>query len=207
MMSILAPLSLYAQNISRDSDTEGTTAPEVLSELPFETCDRLARATVSRATAGLSPAAMALAFTDWAMHLTFSPGKQLDLVRRAAEGAIGNLAFAARSASGADQDPCGLALPQDRRFHGPHWQAPPFNLYAHNFLSIERWWEAATTTVRGVSTHHEKVVTFAMRQLLDTVAPSNFHADQSARPGAHPNRMRHEPCARPVQLDRRLRSS
>ncbi len=173
-MSILTPLSLYAQNISRDSDTEGTTAPEVSSELPFETFDRLARATVSRATGGLSPAAMALAFTDWAMHLTLLPGKQIDLVRRAAEGAIGNLAFAAWSASGADQDPCGLALPQDRRFRGPLWRAPPFNLYAHNFLSIERWWEAATTTVRGVSTHHERVATFAMRQLLDTVAPSNF---------------------------------
>ena len=67
-----------------------------------------------------------------------------------------------------------MALPQDRRFRGPLWRALPFNLYAHNFLSIERWWEAATTTVRGVSKQHENVVTFAMRQLLDTVAPSNF---------------------------------
>lgn len=108
------------------------------------------------------------------MHLMLSPGKQLDLVCQAAEGAIGNLTFAAWSASGLDRDPCGLALPQDRRFRGPLWQAPPFNLYAHNFLSIERWWEAATTMVRGVSTHHEGVATFTMRQLLDTVAPSNF---------------------------------
>ena len=173
-MSILTPLALYTQNISRDSDTEGTAAPEVLSEDPFETCDRMARATVSRATGGLSPAALALAFADWSMHSAFSPGKQIDLVRRATEGAISNLAFAAWSASGADQDPCGLALPHNRRFRGPLWRAPPFNLYAHNFLSIERWWEAATTMVRGVSAHHEGVATFAMRQLLDTVAPTNF---------------------------------
>ena len=99
-MSILTPLSLYTQNISRDCDTEGTTAPGVFSEVPFETCDRLARAIVSRATAGLPPAAVALALTDWAMHLTLSPGKQLDLVCQAAGGAIGNLAFAAWSASG-----------------------------------------------------------------------------------------------------------
>ena len=162
-MSILTPLSLYTQNISRDGDAEGTTAPEVFSEVPFQTCDRLARAIVSRATAGLSPAAVSLAITDWAMHLTLSPGKQLDLVCQAAGGAIGNLAFAAWSASGVDEDPCGLALPQDRRFRGPLWRAPPFNLYAHNFLSIERWWETATTMVRGVSTHHEGVATFAMR--------------------------------------------
>ena len=125
VMSILTPLALYTQNISRDSDTEGTAAPEVLSEDPFETCDRMARATVSRATGGLSPAALALAFADWSMHSAFSPGKQIDLVRRATEGAISNLAFAAWSASGADQDPCGLALPHNRRFRGPLWRAPP----------------------------------------------------------------------------------
>lgn len=178
-MSILTPLSLHTQNISRDNisrdnDAEETPAPEVLSETPFQTYDRLARAIVSRATAGLSPAAVALAFTDWAMHLALSPGKQLDLVCQATEGAIDNFIFAAWSASGADQGPCELALPQDRRFRGPLWRTLPFNLYAHNFLSIERWWEAATATVRGVSTHHEGVATFAIRQILDTVAPSNF---------------------------------
>jgi polyhydroxyalkanoate synthase len=174
MMSILTPLCLYTQNISRDTDAEATAAPEVFSEVPFETYDHLARVAVSRATAGLSPAAVALAFADWAMHLAFSPGKQLDLIRHAAGGAISNLAFAAWSGCGAEQDPCGLALPQDRRFRGPLWRVLPFNLYAHNFLSIERWWETATTTIRGVSKHHEDVATFAMRQLLDTVAPSNF---------------------------------
>ena len=46
--------------------------------------------------------------------------------------------------------------------------------YAHSFLSIERWWEAATTGVRGVSKQHENAVTFAARQLLDPAAPSNF---------------------------------
>jgi polyhydroxyalkanoate synthase len=146
----------------------------MFSETPFETLDRWSRATVSQATAGLSPAAVTLAFADWAIHLASAPGKQLDLVRQAIEGSMGNLAFAARSAAVARQDPCGLALPQDSRFRGPLWQAPPFNLYAHNFLSIERWWGAATGRVRGVSRHHENVTTFATRQLLDILAPSNF---------------------------------
>jgi polyhydroxyalkanoate synthase len=47
-------------------------------------------------------------------------------------------------------------------------------VFAHSFLSVERWWEAATSGIRGVSKQHESVVTFANRQLLDTVAPSNF---------------------------------
>jgi len=41
-------------------------------------------------------------------------------------------------------------------------------------LSIERWWEAATTGVDGLSKAHENMATFAARQFLDTVAPSNF---------------------------------
>jgi polyhydroxyalkanoate synthase subunit PhaC len=40
-------------------------------------------------------------------------------------------------------------LPQDNRFRAPEWQGFPFNAYAHAFLSIERWWEAATTGIRG----------------------------------------------------------
>jgi poly[(R)-3-hydroxyalkanoate] polymerase subunit PhaC len=172
-MSVLTSLYPDTPNISRRLEAEARPR-EMFSETPFDILDRWSRATVSQITAGLSPAAVTLAFADWAMHLACAPGKQLDLVRQAIEGSIGDLTFAARSASGASQDPCGLALPQDSRFRGPLWQAPPFNLYAHNFLSIERWWGAATERVRGVSRHHENVTTFAIRQLLDTLAPSNF---------------------------------
>jgi len=172
-MSVLTSQYLDTPDISRRLPAEAHPR-EIFRETPFETIDRLSRATVSQITAGLSPAAVALAFADWTMHLASAPGKQLDLARQAIEGSIGNLAFAARSASGARQDPCGLALPQDPRFRGPLWQAPPFNLYAHNFLSVERWWGAATGGVRGVSRHHENMTTFTIRQLLDTLAPSNF---------------------------------
>jgi polyhydroxyalkanoate synthase len=174
MMSILTPLHPYASNIPPLTKAEATAALEVSSEAPFETFDRWTRATISQITAGLSPAALALAFADWTLHLASAPGKQFDLTRQAIEVTIGNFAFAARSVSGAKQDAGGLALPQDPRFRAPLRQRPPFNLYAHNFLSIERWWEAATTGVRGVSRHHENVMKFTMRQFLDTVAPSNF---------------------------------
>jgi hypothetical protein len=40
--------------------------------------DRLARAQAARATLGISPAALALAFGDWALHLAASPGKLVD---------------------------------------------------------------------------------------------------------------------------------
>jgi hypothetical protein len=57
--------------------------------------DRMAHAYSARATAGLSPAALALAFGDWAMHLAAAPGKQTELARKAA---LSRSAFFARFA-------------------------------------------------------------------------------------------------------------
>jgi polyhydroxyalkanoate synthase len=141
---------------------------------PFQTIDRMAHAGLARFTAGLSPAALLGAYFDWATNLLLAPGKQLDLARQAIEGVIGNVAFAAQCALTPKCDPCRCALPHDKRFRAPEWQVAPFNIYAHNFLSIERWWEAATTGVAGLGKREEERVAFAARQALDTVAPSNF---------------------------------
>ena len=152
---------------------EGTVVPES-SDTAFQVLDRAARAAISQATFGISPAALGGAFFDWWVHLAFSPGKQAELAQQAIAGAADNLAFAAQSASGSPGDPSERALPHDNRFRAPDWRVFPFNVYAHNFLSIERWWAAATTHVRGVSQGHDDMANFTARQLLDTVAPSNF---------------------------------
>ena len=138
--------------------------------------DRAVRAGISRLTVGLAPTALAGAFFDWAVHLAVSPGKQLELAGHALVAAVENAEFAARCAHGAAADPCRCALPQDKRFRAREWQKFPFNVYAHSFLSVERWWEMATTGIRGVSKQHEDAVTFVARQLLDTASPSNFLA-------------------------------
>jgi len=44
------------------------------------------------------------------------------------------------------------------------------------FLLNQQWWHSATIGLRGVSPHHEQVVSFMTRQLLDTVSPVNFIA-------------------------------
>lgn len=48
-----------------------------------ETLDRASFAAIAQATHGLSPATMAQAFSDWAMHLAVSPGKQMQLAGKA----------------------------------------------------------------------------------------------------------------------------
>ncbi len=140
----------------------------------LEDIDRVVRAGIARLTGGLAPSALAGAYLDWAVHLAASPGKQCELAAQAIDAAAETLAFAAGCAHGTAGDPCRCALPQDNRFRAAAWRGFPFNVYAHAFLTMERWWEAATTGVRGVSRQHENVVTFATRQVLDTAAPSNF---------------------------------
>jgi polyhydroxyalkanoate synthase subunit PhaC len=146
---------------------------DVPASMP-STLDRSLRAMLARYTGGLSPAALGGAYLDWAMHLADLPGKLLELANEAVEGALMNAEFAVRCSLGAEKSPSDRALPHDDRFRAQDWQAFPYNVYAHNFLSLQRWWETATHGVRGLSKRHEEMVTFVARQLLDMAAPSNF---------------------------------
>jgi polyhydroxyalkanoate synthase len=138
--------------------------------------DRLLHATLSRFTRGISPAALALAYTDWASHLALSPGKWGLLSEKAVRKAVRLGAYAAQSAVDRDTAPCIAPLAQDHRFDAASWQRPPFNVIYQAFLFNQQWWHNATTGIGGVSKHHEQVVSFVARQLLDIVSPANFVA-------------------------------
>ncbi len=136
--------------------------------------DRMVHAQLGRLTAGISPAALQQAFSDWALHLAMAPGKRAELVQKAQRKWVRLWLYALRCAGGGAGEPCIAPLPQDRRFDSAAWQQAPFNLIYQSFLLTQQWWHNATTGVSGVSRHHEEVVSFVMRQLLDIVAPSNF---------------------------------
>jgi polyhydroxyalkanoate synthase subunit PhaC len=135
--------------------------------------DRSLHAATARFTAGLSPAALAEAYTDWATHLASSPGKRMQLLEKATKKAVRLARHTSHLLEGRS-DACIEPLPQDRRFVGEAWQSWPYNLIYQSFLLQQQWWHNATTGVRGVTRQHENVVTFAIRQLLDVVSPSNF---------------------------------
>ena len=137
--------------------------------------DRALHASLARFTAGFSPASLAEAYLDWAMHLASSPGKQLQLVEKAFRKTVRLTHYAGRCANERPGDaPCIRPLPQDRRFAADAWQQWPFNLVHQSFLLHQQWWHNATTGIRGVTRQHETAVEFASRQLLDMVSPSNF---------------------------------
>ncbi|WP_442909792.1 PHA/PHB synthase family protein [Hyphomicrobium sp.] len=141
--------------------------------------DRSLHAAVSRLTAGLSPAALAEAYFDWAAHLATSPGKQAQLIDKAFRKSVRlgrHLSKQMMAGGCGGERPCIEPLPQDRRFAGAAWQTWPYNVIHQSFLLQQQWWHNATTGVRGVTEQHERVVEFASRQLLDMLSPANFIA-------------------------------
>ncbi len=136
--------------------------------------NRLFHAAVAKASFGISPAALALAFTDWWLHLISSPGKEIQLVQKAVRKSVRLAVHAAKTAAHPDNEACIEPLAHDRRFDDPLWRQPPFNLIYQNFLLTQQWWYNATTGVNGVSAANEHIVSFAMRQILDVFSPNNY---------------------------------
>ena len=64
---------------------------------------------------------------------------------------------------------------QPRLSSDPDWHDPPFALAAQAFLLAERWWQVATTELRGVTAQHERRPAFIARQWLDMFSPVTYH--------------------------------
>ena len=140
--------------------------------------DRLIHAAEGKMTAGISPTSMLLAYMDWAIHLANSPGKQGELVKKAIKKNSRFLSYVVKRLAHlgpeSEGECCIKPLPQDKRFSSEGWGKLPFSFYAQSFLLTQQWWHNAITGVQGVSKHHENVVSFTTRQLLDVISPSNF---------------------------------
>ena len=139
-----------------------------------EVMDRLIHAWQGRFTYSLSPAGLMVAFFDWGLHLANAPGKQAALIEKAVRKWVRFALYLSRQWREPDCPPCIEPLPQDHRFRADVWHTLPFALIYQSFLLQQQWWYNATTGIRGVAPRHERIVTFAMRQILDILSPSNF---------------------------------
>ena len=139
-----------------------------------ESVDRAFHAAVAQLTGGLSPAALALAFADWQLHLLAAPGKCAALMGEAMQHAA-DFANAALPKHARFQPWSVIKRPStDRRFEGRDWELPPFNLLAQAFLLTEEWWHSSTANIRGLSPPDAAIADFVLRQCLDMVSPTNF---------------------------------
>jgi polyhydroxyalkanoate synthase subunit PhaC len=152
--------------------------PDPIASIPHgpEPLDLPLKLALTRLSNGLSPASLAMAYADWLVHLRVSPSKRAELVSSAWSKTMLWWHCASHAWQG-ECEHCIDALPQDKRFAAPEWErAPLFAALSQGFLLQERWWQEAATGVRGVSRHHEDVVAFTIRQLVDMWSPSNFVA-------------------------------
>jgi len=162
-----APVAVRSVARTKERDSYAVTAIADIT-------DRSLQASIARLTGGLSPAALAQAYLDWATHLAYAPGKRLQLVDKAIRKAIRFATYALRGIVDGQMVPCIEPLPQDQRFVSENWQRWPYSLIHQAFLLQQQWWHNATTDVRGISKCHQDMVEFGARQFLDMVSPSNF---------------------------------
>lgn len=139
----------------------------------FQAIDRICEGFAGQFTGGISPASLALAHLDWAFHLAAAPGKQMELAVKAARKRARLLAWMWSRAMNPNAPPAIAPLAGDRRFQDRLWSNPPFNAFAQAFLVQQQWLHNLTHEVPGVDRHHEDVVSFAARQMLDMFSPSN----------------------------------
>lgn len=135
-----------------------------------EHLDRSLQIAIGRFANGISPLATMLAFFDWYSHLVVHPAKQIQLMElmRDNSNRLMQDYFAHLTSQSTTKTPS-----KDKRFSDQSWQQFPYNFMSESFLMMQNWWHCAATDVRGVNQHHEDVVDFTLRQILDTLSPSN----------------------------------
>lgn len=128
---------------------------------PHNEFDRLLHAAWGRLGGGMSPTALMLAWSDWAVHFATQPG---------------------RGASLALHQALHQALPRDEtqahdpRLAGQDWAPWPFCAYREAFEALGRRLLELVGDVPGVDRHHGQLVVFTVRQWLEMVSPANFPA-------------------------------
>ena len=149
------------------SSSEPESPQKLGLDIPLHAC-------LSHFSGWLSPSIFLSAYFDWQTHFSHSPDKQLELINEATEKYSQFILYFMQSCSGQTSEPCVEGKCFDKRFENSLWCQFPFDVYSQFFLLNEHLWDEATTNVRGVSNHHENLVNFTTRQLLDIVSPSNF---------------------------------
>ncbi|MEI4264098.1 PHA/PHB synthase family protein [Roseovarius sp. D0-M9] len=136
--------------------------------------DRSTMASLARLTAGLSPHAIIDAWSDWAIHLARAPGRQLELIERAQANGLKLAHYTQTRMTGRTAEKPFKPGRYDTRWSHDGWDKGPFAHWQQSFLATQDWWSAATSELRGLHKPNGERTGFMIRQLLDTVSPSNF---------------------------------
>ncbi len=149
------------------------TQAQLVAETPKPHLDTVIHAAMGRFTGGLSPAALTTATLDWGLHLMGSPERQAKLAQSAWENAWEAWNATMMAAAGYESAESNRRRLADKRFRSEGWSSLPYNLLSNWFLLQQDWWEEATAPIDGLDPAHQRIVSFAARQTLDMLSPSN----------------------------------
>ena len=138
--------------------------------------DRITHAALAQCNGGISPVSLSLAYAEWGMGLTTSPGTLWHLYARACEHTTDWLTSQVSSSmttDGSNTDAIARQLEGDERFHGNAWHRQPWGAIATSVMTMERWL-SETVAVPGMSDRSREKVRFYNRQLIDMMSPSNW---------------------------------
>lgn len=142
------------------NDDDATT--EIYNEI-----DRLFQSKLARMTRGISPAVVADTAAAWAAQLALSPGRLAQLAMFPAH----RLQEAMERLGKGE-----LSCAADPRFRSDAWCEYPWRAFAETFRFEEEYWDLATKNIPGLAPEHERLVSFAARQMLDALSPNNYIA-------------------------------
>ncbi len=166
------------------AEIDRRSASEQEAHSRAQALDAQVMAQMAHWSSGISPISLALAWTDWALHLAASPGSQSRLARQAIEQGVQwaqDTAQSLRQASGSGESadaqttrrPLDDLLEQDSRFSAPEWRTWPWRSLASANKVCENWWKDASS-LRGMQDHSRQQMHFYGRQVLDMCSPGNW---------------------------------
>jgi polyhydroxyalkanoate synthase len=124
---------------------------------PHNELDRTLHAAWGRLTGGMSPAALLLAWSDWAFHFATQPGRSTGAVLQ-------------------PPVPAAQQPPHDPRLGADDWAPWPFGMYREAFETTGHRLLGLLRGVPGVDRHHEQLASFTARQWLEMMSPANIAA-------------------------------
>jgi polyhydroxyalkanoate synthase len=169
-LKLVDPESTPPARPGRIETAAGASTSATARSTFYRAVDRAAHAGVAKAMSGLAPSVLVEAWTDWAVHLAVSPGKQAEL----AESAMRNATALWRLSLGAGSAEAERCAAEDRRFCDDGWRKYPFSLWAETHRLTWSWWQEAMKGVHGVAPPHEDLMAFIAGMMVDAIAPSNF---------------------------------
>lgn len=142
-----------------------------LNDASVEKIDSRIRSIIGKASQGLSPVQLLLAYTDWLAHLSISPARRVRLLQNFSEKLLRLSTFTARAITEKSENPPPKKYPY---FMNDLWRKVPFSVMAKGHSMAVEWLKEADTDLPGMGPFSKELVDFINGHALEVISPTNL---------------------------------